>query len=518
MGALSNILGFSFLTLISRVFGLVRDSFIFSVFGTGELNSAFLLAFSIPNLFRRLLGEGALTSALLPVFASEYQRNGKGKAFQLLDKILSRLMVILFFFVGMGIFFCLLILHSGLLSLRWRLCFSFTAILLPYMFFVCSAALLAAVLNVFGKFFLHSSNAIWLNLAMIVALIIGNFFPKTWHIYLLCGGVLVGGMLQMLILWYGLVRLGWKFHFDLGRDGNVDNVQRLFFPGVAGAATVQINVVVSRGLAYFASENAVALLYLANRLVEIPMGLFVTAIATVIFPRLSNFEAKEESLLLAKEFKRGIFLTLMIVFPAMVGIFSLDRTILELLFHWRNFTERDMGLLLPILRLFLLALPFYALSTFLIRGYHCKKNTRTPMVIALVHFFINTILTLGLMFYWKSVGIALANLLVAVIQTVLLHRGLQRRYEEFRFKIWTKHLWNMLLASVAMGLVVWNLDHVLRPYGPPKVHSLISLGINIPLGVALYFGLLYILEGRKPLRDWDQLRKQWRERIGKNIT
>jgi putative peptidoglycan lipid II flippase len=294
LGALKSILSVSSLTLLSRISGLLRDVLFFSSFGTGELSSAFLLAFGVPNLFRRLFGEGALTSALVPVFANEYHGKGKGEAFLLLDRVISRLMIVLFLIVSGGIFFCGLGIWSGWLDFRWQLCFSLSALLLPYMFFICLGALFAAVLNIFGKFLLHASNGIWLNLTMIIGLFAGRFVREEWRIYFLCGGVIAGGIIQMLSLWRGLVRLGWEFHFNLGKDKRVDEIQRLFFPGMAGAAGVQINMLLSRTLANCVSGNAVSILYLANRLMDLPLGLFVTAIATVIFPRLSSLEVTHE--------------------------------------------------------------------------------------------------------------------------------------------------------------------------------------------------------------------------------
>jgi putative peptidoglycan lipid II flippase len=516
VGTLANILGVSFLTFISRVLGLLRDILIFSAFGTTEINSAFLFAFSVPNLFRRLLGEGALTSALIPVFVDEYRKNGKEEAFCLLNKVASRLIVILLLVVCGGILICLLGMESEWFNSRWRLSFAFSAILMPYMFFICLGALFAAVLNIFGKFLLHAGNGIWLNFAMIGALIIGYFYPESWRIYWLCVGVLVGGVIQMFSLWGGLKRMGWKFHFNWERDQRVHEIQRLFFPGAAGASTIQVNVVVSRALAHSVNDAAVSVLYLANRLIELPLGLFVTAISTVIFPRLSQLEVDSQKSLLRKEFNRGMFLMLVVIFPATLGILSLDRTILNLLFLWGNFTEKDMALVLPVLRVFLIALPFYAVSSHLLRGYHCKKNTIWPMTISIIHFAINTLLALSFMFWLESIGIALANLLSVIIQTILLYIGLQKLYEEFHIEIWTTRFRNIAVASIIMAITVCVSDHILSLYLSGKKHGIISVCTNIPLGVLLYFGLLYIFEGRKRLHDLEIIWQRFVKKIKKS--
>jgi putative peptidoglycan lipid II flippase len=491
----------------------VRDIFIFSAFGTSELNSAFLFAFSIPNLFRRLLGEGALASALIPVFSDEYHEKGKEEAFFLLNRVASRLILILLLIVVGGVAICGLGYSGGWFSDRWRLCFLFSAILLPYMFFVCLGALLAAVLNIFGKFLLHASNSIWLNLAMIGALLVGYFFHESWRIYWLCAGVFVGGVIQLWALWVGLKRMGWRFRFDWESGGRVGEVWRLFFPGAAGASVQQVNAVVSRALAYAVSSRAVSVLYLADRLVELPLGLFVAAVSTVIFPRLSRLEARGERALLGEEFRRGMFLILVIIFPAALGMLSLDRTLLSLLFLWGNFTKQDMALVLPVLRIFLVALPFYALSTHFLRGYYCKKNMARPMVIAAIHFGVNTLLALSLMHWLETVGIAIANLLSIILQTILLYWGLGRLGEEFCIKIWTKRLGSIILASISMAAAVKLSDYVLGLYLSGKVRGAVSVGVNIPLGVAVYFGLLYALDGRGRLSDLEII---WRRFVKKS--
>ncbi|MDR1591213.1 MAG: hypothetical protein LBR92_04455, partial [Puniceicoccales bacterium] len=288
MSVLRNILGVSCFTLLSRLSGLLRDVLIFSVLGMGELNSAFLLAFTVPNLFRRLLGEGALNSALIPIFSDEYHTNGQAQAFILLNKVLSRLICVLVGLIFVGCMVLFLGAFCETLSMRWRICFVLSAILLPYMFFICLPAVFSAVLNVFGKFLLAAGNPILLNLSMIFAVLIGMHWGEGACVYGLCVGVLAGGAMQMALLWVGVRRFGWRFRFDRSGSGRIGEFQRLFFPGVIGAATVQVNIAVSRVLAYFVSSSAVSVLYLANRLMELPMGILVIAVMTVVFPRLSS--------------------------------------------------------------------------------------------------------------------------------------------------------------------------------------------------------------------------------------
>jgi putative peptidoglycan lipid II flippase len=474
----------------------------------GELSSAFLFAFTVPNLFRRLLGEGALNSALIPIFSDEYHTNGKEQAFVLLNKVLSQLICILVGIILIGLLFLSCGITCNAVPERWRICFMLSAILLPYMFFICLTAAFSAILNVFGKFLLAASNPIVLNVSMILAVSMGGYWDEDGCVYGLCCGVLAGGIFQMALLGAALKRCGWRFQFDRSRGGRIGDFQRLFFPGVIGAATVQVNIAISRLLAYFVSGSAVSVLYLANRLTELPMGILVIAVMTVIFPRLSHFEARGEKALLRAEFGRGIFIILVVVLPSTVGLWSLDRTILDLLFHWGQFGTQDADLVLPVLRIFLLSLPFYALSAHFVRGYHSKKDTLRPMIFSLISCATNAVFTVGLMFHFEAKGIAFANLLSVILQTFLLYRGLWRRYEEFQIPILTAKFFKALAASLSMGIAVAVFDRILALYFSGKMHGILSLCINIPLGMVTYFGFLYMLLGQKNLNELKPLIKR----------
>jgi putative peptidoglycan lipid II flippase len=515
MGVFRNILGVSCCTLLSRLSGLFRDVLIFAALGTGELNSAFLLAFTVPNLFRRLLGEGALNSALIPIFFDEYHRNGEQQAFILLNRVLSQLIRLLAYIIFIGLIFLLCAIAYGGTPERWRFCFTLSAILLPYMFFICLAAVFSAILNVFGKFLLAAGNSIVLNVAMILAVTASIYWGEVACVYGLCFGVLTGGILQMLLLWRGLNRYGWRFRFDRDSGGRMGEFRRLFFPGVIGAAAMQINIAISRILAHRVSDRAVSVLYLANRLTELPMGVLVIAIMTVIFPRLSDFESRGEKALLKEEYGRGIFMILVIILPSMVGLLSLDRTVVDLLFRWGQFGESDIDLLLPVLRISLFSLPFYALSTHFIRGYHSKKDTMRPMIISFIGCIGNVIFTIGLMFHFGAVGIALANLLSIILQTLLLYGGLWRHYEAFRIPILTVKFFKILATSLAMGGLIIAVDRILGLYFLGKAHNVMSICINIPLGMTIYFSVLYLLLERKNLDELKPLIRRLVRRLRK---
>ena len=175
---LKNIVVVSLSTVGSRVLGLVRDILIFAALGASAWNDAFILAFTLPNLFRRLLGEGALTSAMVPIFSDVLHRAGRSEAFAFFNQVLLRLLIILSALVVSGMVLFGSLAHSGMLSDRWALGAELAVVLLPYMIFICLAAIVSAGLNLLGRFAIAASTPILLNLAMITALAAGIWLSR----------------------------------------------------------------------------------------------------------------------------------------------------------------------------------------------------------------------------------------------------------------------------------------------------------------------------------------------------
>ncbi|MDR1458553.1 MAG: murein biosynthesis integral membrane protein MurJ [Puniceicoccales bacterium] len=496
MGTLNKIFVVSFITFISRILGLVRDMMITAELGTDYIHSAYISAFTLPNLFRRLLGEGALTSALVPVFSDEVHVSGLQPAFKLLNKVITWLTLMLVTLVALGM---LLMYHLSKIEgfeSRWYYVFSFSMMLLPYMIFVCLTAVFSAALNVMGRYFLPAMSAAWLNLSMIAVL--GLFCTSASSrlnvVYWLIAGVIVGGVIQLSVPIGQLYAIGWRPRISIYISPPFYRILKLFMPGLIGASIMQINIAVSRLLAFNISDSAVSILYLANRLVELPLGMFVIAITTVIFPDLSQFASKGDDSKLADAFGRGVNLILTIVMPATVGLLVLRHEILMILFEWGNFGQRDVLQVVPVLGVLALAMPFYALSTFFTRGFHSLKNTKTPVWISLVNFAVNIFATLVLMGPFGVVGIAYANLLSVVIQTILLYIFLVKMNEAFRLTGFLYPSFVIFSASCFMGLVVFGcIAYSEGMFGQGKLYSLVSVLIGIFFGIISYFMMLRIL-------------------------
>jgi putative peptidoglycan lipid II flippase len=479
-------------TLASRFLGLLRDVLLFASLGTGALNSAFILAFTLPNLFRRLLGEGALTSSSIPVLATSLEKHGPDSTFALLNAILVRLGIGLLALQVVAIPLFLGAAQLGGLPARWYEGANLSLILFPYVIFICLGALICGMLNVLGRFGLAAFNQTWLNLAMIAAIAAGWWaFPGDGRsrVILISAGVLAGGVLQLLAPAAGLARSGWRPRLRLQAHPDLGKVMRLFLPGLLGAAIFQINILVSRVLAFSLDDTATGLLYLASRLVELPLGVFAIAVTTVIFPELARLNANDTGNGFARTFTRGLSLIFMITLPAALGLILLAGPILAFLFQWGLFAARDVREAAPVLMVAATGLPFFAWSTLLTRAWYARQEMRIPVVLAGINLVLNLVFGLILMRVWGAAGLALANTLAAMIhclalQALLPGKSLVRGSLRTPFSLLTGLA---VLAAVVLG---GQEAIVLLPGLPGKIRDLLAVVVIIPLAGGAYFAVL----------------------------
>jgi len=495
---LKNIVVVSLSTVGSRVLGLVRDILMFAALGASAWNDAFILGFTLPNLFRRLLGEGALTSAMVPIFSDVLQRAGRSAAFSFFNQVLLRLLLILSALVASGMVVFGTLAQSGMLSDRWTLGAELAVVLLPYMIFICLAAIISAGLNILGRFAVAASTPMLLNLAMIGALVAGMWLSddQARIVYWLCGGVLFGGLLQLMLPAWDLARQGWRPRMEKrGASAEMSELWRLFLPGLMGAAILQVNILVSRLLAYSLDESAVSVLYLASRLMELPLGIFTVAVATVFFPLLARSVTEGDDHGFASALTQGMRLVVGISLPAGVGLFVLGQPILELLFRWGAFRPQNVAQTIPLIAIYGLGLPFYSAATFATRGLHACKDMKTPVRVAGLCLFVNLISGLVLMQFYGACGLAAGNVLAAIVQTVCLWRALSKHRSEVGFVQLRGAFAKILCAGVGMGLFCF-IGHafVLSFDLADKLNAAVAVGVFVPSGAALYFGLLYLLK------------------------
>ncbi len=499
---LQNIGIVSLLTVVSRVLGLMRDTLALAIFGTGEYYSAFVTAFSLPNLFRRLLGEGSLTAAFVPTLQDELHESGREGALDLLNKVVSWLAVVT---GGMVLVAMLGFSQSRMFAgqpERWYLAADLTAILFPYLAMICLAAALNATLNVFERFTEPALSPIWLNLTMIASLGGAGWnlaHTELGRMHWLCAGVLAGGLLQMLVPAGVLMRDGWRPRFDLGRSPRVREIVALMAPGLFGSAIYQINVYISRLFAFSIDESSAALLFSANRLMELPIGVFAIAVATVVYPLIARHAVARDFVHMAEDYRKGVRLILIINLPAAAGLALLSEPIVRLLFQHGRFVAADTRAMVPLLALFAVGMPFFSVVSLTTRAFYAVKDTVTPVKLAALSFVVN----LGLSWWLKDVlgapGLVLASTVAIIIQTLLMQRLLVRALPGMEFGDLWRTVGKVLAATALMSLVVFGGWHLLRgAHLHQRPTDLITVVGIIPLGVAVYAAGIWLLrvEGR----------------------
>lgn len=502
-------------TVISRVLGLVREIVIAAYFGTSALNSAFVSAFTLPNLFRRLLGEGALTAAFVPTMSEELERSRKQGAFALLSKVSSRLAVLTVAIVGLGMLVfanaeqvLALLARAGMSTEtgeRLLLGADLAVILFPYMVFVCLAAAFSAACQIFGRFTEPALSPIWLNLAIIGALMLGgslDLVPRQ-HMHLLCGGVLLGGFLQMIVPAGVLVGLGWRPRFDLRGDEKVSEIARLMGPTVIGSAIYLVNIAVQRVIGLSLNDNAASVLNLSNRVMELPIGVFAAAIATVVFPLIARHAARGDLAALGADYHKGMRLVLLLNIPAAAGLALLSEPITRLLFQRGAFQESDTLLMTPILAIYAGGLPFLSFTSLALRGFYALKDTATPVRAAALSFVVNLVLSIVAMRAESTAGLAAASNLAVVAQAVYLQVGLSRKAAGLNFAPIVGSVAKMIAASALMGAVVWAGARGLTLAAPAgRGRDLLQVLVLIPAACAVYAVLLWMMriEGRDDVR------------------
>ncbi|MDE6432517.1 MAG: murein biosynthesis integral membrane protein MurJ [Opitutales bacterium] len=459
---LKNIFIVAFTTLLSRISGFVRDAIFFSIFGLSEASAAFLFAFTIPNLFRRLLGEGALSSAIVPILSGQYVRHGREAVGTLLKQIVIRLSCILLAIVLVGCFVTFSVSRCSFLGYKWIIGLHFITLVLPYMIFVCTAAVISAALNVLGYFFAASLNAVWLNLTMVIVLVIGKIckLPEIQKLDLLSFGVIIGGIIQCLVPIFALCRKIPKSNTEGEKPQDyskeLKEILHLFWPGFFGAAVTQINLLISRSLAYFYSASSVSVLYLANRLIELPLGIFAIAISTVFFPDMSKSALNPEnsSDTLKRSFNQGILFLLWILLPSALGLFFIKKEILSVFFEWGNFGVSDTQQILPILSIYCISIPFYGISTFLVRSFHAIKDMRTSVHIGCILLIVNVIATVVLMNLFGVPGIASANTISIILQTYMLYTRLRKKRQDFSIDLNLNKIFTLLFGLLGICSII----------------------------------------------------------------
>ena len=494
------------LTLVSRILGYVRDMMIASFLGATIYADAFIVAFRIPNLARRLFGEGSLSVLFVPVF-SQYLSNGdRAQAFALAQAALRLLTVFLTITVILGVLLAPLIVNLMAPGFerfpeKLALTIDLTRIMLPYLLFVSLVALSMALLNSLNHFTAPALAPSLLNLVMIAALLTGALFgsERNVQVILLAFGVVLGGGCQLLLQLPFLWRCGIGFQwFGALLHPGLKKIGWLVFPTIFGSAVYQINILVGTMLASQLPEGSISYLYYADRLIQFPLGIFAVAMGTAILPSLSRQAACQDLKQLRSTFVDALCLIFFLTIPATIGLIVLREPIVMLLFQRGAFDVRTSQLTADALLYYGIGLWAYAAIRVLLPTFYALQAPWIPVKSGIVSICINIGAGILLMPQMGHCGLALATALAAMANFGLLTISLRQRIGAFGGKqILVSLSKNLLGASLMGGLVAglhawdwgdWNSGPML-PLG--------RLGVHIAIGVGSFALMAKILKMRE---------------------
>jgi len=487
-------------TLLSRIFGFLRDMVIAGFFGAGMSADAFFVAFRIPNLLRRLFAEGSLTVAFIPVYTDYLQNDGEAAAFQMARSAFRLISLILALAAVVGILLAPLIVRimaPGFIVSpeKLSLTVSLTRYMFPYIFFIGLVALCMGILNAMGHFAAPALAPVFLNLSIIVVVLLVS--PHLHNpVYGLAIGVLLGGVLQLALQIPFLIKSGvffWKaaglLHPGLKRVGI------LMLPAVFGAAVYQINILVGTLLASLLPQGTVSYLYYADRLVQFPLGIFAIAAATAVLPSFSKYAAKQDKTALNDTFGYAMRLVSFITIPAMVGMIILREPIIELLFQRGAFDAATTILTAQALLYYGLGLWAFSAVRIVVSLYYALQDTRTPVKMAAISIGVNIILGATLMWPMKHGGLALATSLASMLNLALLIKALRNKVGLLKWHSILRSLIKIVFCATFMGVVVLAAARGILPTGPASVQQLfIGVCISILLGIGTYSGCAFLVK------------------------
>jgi len=476
--------------------------------GTSWVASAFILAFQIPNLFRRLLGEGALTAAFIPIFKEKEKRDGDTAMWHAANAVISGLLlftaaVVLLGFLGVSgaITFGQQIQGEHLrYTGKTLLMLQLLRVMLPYLMLVCLAAVFMGMLNARGHFFIPAMGAATLNIVMIASVLwLAPQFGRGLldeerlpaQIFALAIGVVVAGIVQAWFQLPLLYREGFRYRWVTPwQDETVRRVVRQMLPATVGVAAFQINVVVVNVLAYWVDDYVVASFQYAVRLMELPQGLFGISLATYLLPTLAGLAAEKKFPEFRHELRQGASYLVFVNLLASVLLLTLAEPIIRLLFERGKFDANSTAQATLALTCLAPGLVAFSLVNILARAFYALGDTRTPMRVSVFCLTLNLGLAALLVWPYKQGGLGLANTTSACLNVCLLTYALRRKLKTLEMAALKNVMLPLALATALAGVIAWfGWQYWERTLG----HGTLALKIGAVFAPATAASLIYWL-------------------------
>ena len=488
------------MTMLSRVFGVVRDIVFSHYLGATGGADAFFIAFKIPNLMRRIFAEGAFSQAFIPVLAEHKHEGDDELTRRFISNVWGTLGAFLFLISVIGIFLAPVI--ALIFVPGWYFDkpnqYQLTVLLLrfttPYILFISLVACAGGILNSYGKFAVPAFTPVLLNVSLIMATIFLTPYYSNPQVGIACG-VFIAGLVQLAFQLPFLFQLGvlalprWGWNTPA-----VKKIVKLMLPSIVGSSASQINLLVGSILASLLVTGSVSWLYYSDRLMEFPVGVFGIAVSTVILPKLSQQHVGENKEHFSRTLDWALRLVLIIGTPAVIGLIFLSEPIIATIFGHGAITANDVTQASKSLIAYAIGTQGFILVKVLAPGYFARKDTKTPMKFGLIAVVTNIALSLILLYPLQHVGLALATSLAAIVNAILLFITLYRR-EIYRPEAgWGGMILRSVIANVILAAFLIYFSAIdSHWFDLPLLEKVIFLLKMVVGGGALYFFVLALL-------------------------
>ena len=501
------------LTLLSRVFGFMRDILIAATLGSGWVADAFVVAFRFPNLFRRLFGEGAFNSAFVPIFAKKLEGDGRKAARGFAEEAMAGLFFILLILTIVAELTMPVLMYGlapgfDVSPEKFDLAVLLTRITMPYLLCMSLVALMSGALNSLGRFAESASVSIVLNGAMMIATLISLWLGyragreagiiQAW-------GVFAAGFLQLALLMWGMKRAGLSLSLKWPRWTNdLRHLVKLGVPGIVSGGVTQINIAIGTVIASM-QAGAVSQLYYADRIYELPLAIVGIAVGVVLLPDVSRQLRAGNMAGVMDSQNRSLEFAMLLTIPAALALVVMPVEIVRVLFERGAFKPADTASTAAVLAIFALGLPAFVMIKVFSPAYFAREDTKTPMRYATISLTVNTLGSIALFFLFRhfgmmpQLGIAVATTFGGWLNAWLLWSTLKERGDFESDARLRRNLPLIAVASAAMALVLVIAARAAAPYLQPErgflveasaLAGLVALGLVVFAAVILLTGVM----------------------------
>lgn len=493
-------------TLMSRIFGFIREMLMAAAIGTGPVADAFNAAFRFPNTFRRLFAEGAFNSAFVPLFAKQIEEDGMESARKFSEEVFGVLFsILLILTIVMELSMPALVRYVIAPGFRadaekFDATVRFALIMFPYLACMSLAAMMGGMLNSLHRYFAAAIAPVFLNIILIGILAYAWFYKlDPWHVGLgLSWGVMVSGVIQLIIVWAAVRHAGMKISLRVPRfTANVRRLLWLALPAAITGGITQINLLINTNIAS-GEAGALSSLVYADRLYQLPLGVVGIAVATVLLPELARAlrsgDMKEAGSLQNRSVEFTLFLTL----PAAAAFLVMSEPLVRLLFERGHFGPDATYVVAGILGIYGLGLPAFVLIKAFIPGFFAREDTRTPMIFAAISVLVNVSLAITLFPYLSARGIAIAEITAGWVNAILLlitliHRG-HWDYDRTLMKRIPRLIFSAIIMAVALHYACGWLQYPLSS-AAPLLWRVLSVGGLVIGAMVIYFSMAFLTGG-----------------------